>query len=199
MRSQMCNSQNSLAKTELKKQAGQVAIGVAEGLAQIGLQALRERNMRRSEELSQQMYARLDNLKHEYEKKRRAIEGLHEARKAHKLRLPSYEDEDFDDYTQLYMDAAQYGDDEAQNWMGEILQHTFGGEDNCKTAVRYFEQSANQGNKKALYNLAVCYRDGIGVQQNNEAYQQYLNAASQKGLLKARLELQGRDVKAIGK
>ena len=48
-----------------------------------------------------------------------------------------------------------------------------------KKAVVLYELSADQGNSNAQYHLALCYRDGKGVEKDNVKAYAWLKIASQ--------------------
>ncbi len=47
-----------------------------------------------------------------------------------------------------------------------------------KSAVVFFENSANSGNKMAQQNLSVMYNNGYGVKKNTETASYWLNRAT---------------------
>lgn len=48
-------------------------------------------------------------------------------------------------------------------------------------AVELFQKSAEQGNSIALYNLATCFEEGTGVEQNLEKAIAFYKEAANKG------------------
>lgn len=66
----------------------------------------------------------------------------------------------------VWMDAAQGGDAEAQNQVGEIFERGLGGEPDFEAAVLWYGKAAEQGNASAQFNLGSMYEQGLGVPQD---------------------------------
>ena len=60
-------------------------------------------------------------------------------------------------------------------------------EPNYTLACDYFEKSASKGYAPAFFNLAECYREGVGREINNELALKNFQIAYEKGITEARL------------
>jgi TPR repeat protein len=65
-----------------------------------------------------------------------------------------------------YQDAADDGQDAAQNNLGQMYAAGRGVRGSLTQAAKLYWRAADQGNYRAQYNLAVAYRDGKGVEQD---------------------------------
>ena len=63
----------------------------------------------------------------------------------------------------VWMEAAEAGDAEAQNNVGEIYERGLGTEPNYEAAVIWYQKSAAQNNHRAQFNLGTLYEQGLGV------------------------------------
>lgn len=63
----------------------------------------------------------------------------------------------------VWMEAAQAGDAEAQNTVGEIYERGLGDEPNYEAAVMWYEKAVALGNTRAMFNLGTLYEQGLGV------------------------------------
>src|SRR3569833_2527418 len=64
------------------------------------------------------------------------------------------------------MAAAEAGDAEAQNNVGEIYERGTGGTPNFEAAVIWYQKAADQGYSRAMFNLGTLYEQGQGVEQD---------------------------------
>lgn len=78
--------------------------------------------------------------------------------------------------------AADKGDPEAQLQLGYCLYNGLGfAKRDFDEAARRYSQAARQGNKRAQFNLALCYREGEGVKKSRRWCKYWLErAAAQK-------------------
>lgn len=63
----------------------------------------------------------------------------------------------------VWMEAAEAGDAEAQNHVGEIYEQGLGAEPNYEAAAIWYQKSAEQGYGPAQFNLGTLYEQGRGV------------------------------------
>jgi hypothetical protein len=63
----------------------------------------------------------------------------------------------------VWLAAAQAGDAEAQNNVGELYERGLGDEPNYEAAIIWYQKAADQGNSRALFNLGTLYEQGLGV------------------------------------
>ena len=75
----------------------------------------------------------------------------------------AYDRADYKSALRIWMAAAQAGNPEAQNNVGEIYERGLGGEPNYDAAVIWYQKAADQGYTRALFNLGTLYEQGAGV------------------------------------
>lgn len=80
----------------------------------------------------------------------------------------------------LILESARQGYAPAQNSMGDAcLNGSYGVEEDCSEAAKWYLEAAEQGDADAQYSLGKLYAEGSGVNQNfSEALQWWLKAAS---------------------
>jgi hypothetical protein len=85
----------------------------------------------------------------------------------------------YSEAAQWYQDAADDGQDAAQNNLGQLYAAGRGVRGSLMQAARLYWLAADQGNPRAQYNLAVAYRDGKGLEQDYvRAYMWYTLSAA---------------------
>ena len=55
-------------------------------------------------------------------------------------------------------------------------------------AVKWYEMAAKRGFESSQYNLAVCYKYGVGIEQNDVMAAKWFHCAAIQGLDDAQLE-----------
>jgi hypothetical protein len=70
---------------------------------------------------------------------------------------------DYQTALNVWMQAAQAGDAEAQTNVGEIFEKGLGTSPNYQAAALWYEKAAEQGNTRAQFNLGTLYETGRGV------------------------------------
>src|SRR5215472_4834440 len=78
----------------------------------------------------------------------------------------AYDRADYKTALKYWMTAAEGGDAEAQNNVGEIYERGLGGEPNYEAAVIWYQKAADQGYGRALFNLGTLYEQGLGVEKD---------------------------------
>ena len=78
----------------------------------------------------------------------------------------SYDRADYKSALRIWMDAAQAGDAEAQNNVGEIYERGLGGEPNYPAAIIWYQKAADQDYSRALFNLGTLTEQGFGVEKD---------------------------------
>jgi hypothetical protein len=78
----------------------------------------------------------------------------------------AYDRADYKSALRIWMSAAEAGDAEAQNNVGEIYERGLGGEPNFEAAVIWYQKAADQGYSRALFNLGTLYEQGSGVEKD---------------------------------
>lgn len=73
---------------------------------------------------------------------------------------------DYKTALRVWLPAAEAGDADAQNSVGEIFERGLGTEPNYEVAALWFERAAKQGHKGAQFNLGTLYEAGKGVPQD---------------------------------
>ena len=81
---------------------------------------------------------------------------------------------------ELYKQAANMGDAEAQDELGGCYHQGNGVEKDYEQAVYWYTQSANQGYARGQYMLGVCYYYGVGVRKDYKQAVKWFNAAKAK-------------------
>ena len=66
----------------------------------------------------------------------------------------------------IWLPAAESGEADAQNTVGEIFEQGLGTEPNFEVAALWYQRAAEQGHKGALVNLATLYETGSGVEKD---------------------------------
>ncbi len=79
-----------------------------------------------------------------------------------------YDRATYESALKLWLPAAEQGDPEAQNRIGEIYERGVGGPPNYAKAAEWFRRAAEQGLAKAQINLGFLYEKGLGVPQDPE-------------------------------
>src|SRR5882724_116725 len=75
----------------------------------------------------------------------------------------AYDRADYKSALRVWMAAAEAGDADAQNNVGEIYERGLGGKPNFEVAVIWYQKAADQGYARALFNLGTLYEQGQGV------------------------------------
>jgi uncharacterized caspase-like protein len=78
----------------------------------------------------------------------------------------AYDRADYKSALKVWLDAAQAGEAEAQNNVGEIYERGLGDTPNYEAAVIWYQKAADQGYSRALFNLGTLYEQGFGVEQD---------------------------------
>jgi uncharacterized protein len=107
----------------------------------------------------------------------------------------AYDRADYKTALKVWMPAAEAGDAEAQNTVGEIFERGLGTEPNYVVAALWFERAAKQGHKGAQFNLGTLYEAGNGVKKDKiEALNWYRRAW---GLSEDSLQYRSDDERAL--
>lgn len=77
-----------------------------------------------------------------------------------------YDRADYKSALRIWMSAAEAGDADAQNNVGEIYERGLGGTPNYEAAVLWYQKAADQGYSRALFNLGTLYEQGEGVEKD---------------------------------
>ena len=78
----------------------------------------------------------------------------------------AYDRADYKSALRVWMAAAEAGDPDAQNNVGEIYERGLGGQPNFEVAVIWYQKAADQGYSRALFNLGTLYEQGQGVEKD---------------------------------
>ncbi|MGH8138202.1 MAG: caspase family protein [Steroidobacteraceae bacterium] len=78
----------------------------------------------------------------------------------------AYDRADYKSALRVWMAAAEAGDADAQNNVGEIYERGLGGAPNYEAAVIWYQKAADQGYSRALFNLGTLYEQGQGVEKD---------------------------------
>jgi len=75
----------------------------------------------------------------------------------------SYDRADLKSALRVWLAAAEAGDADAQNTVGEIYERGLGAEPNYEAALIWYGKAAAQKYSRALFNLGTLYEQGLGV------------------------------------
>ena len=89
--------------------------------------------------------------------------------------------ENIDDRIKRYRIAAEQGDAEAQNNLGDCYYNGDGVPQDYAEAVKWYRKAAEQGNAAAQNTLGVCYYKGQGVPQNYDEAVKWSRLAAEQG------------------
>ncbi|MFT7561813.1 MAG: hypothetical protein ACI93R_003744 [Flavobacteriales bacterium] len=89
----------------------------------------------------------------------------------------AYDRADYKTALNVWMAAANGGDEEAQANVGEIFERGLGGEANYEMAAFWYKKAADQGNSRAQYNLGTLYEQGLGFEKNKLMAMNYYRQA----------------------
>jgi hypothetical protein len=78
----------------------------------------------------------------------------------------AYDRADYKSALRVWMAAAEAGDPDAQNNVGEIYERGLGGQPNFEVAVIWYQKAADQNYSRALFNLGTLYEQGQGVEKD---------------------------------
>lgn len=78
----------------------------------------------------------------------------------------AYDRADYKSALKVWLDAAQAGDPDAQNNVGEIYERGLGETPNYEAAVIWYQKASDQGYSRAQFNLGTLYEQGLGVPQD---------------------------------
>ncbi len=78
----------------------------------------------------------------------------------------AYDRADYRSALRVWMPAAQAGEAEAQNNVGEIFERGLGDEPNYEAAAVWYRRAADQGYRRAQFNLGTLYEQGLGVERD---------------------------------
>ena len=78
----------------------------------------------------------------------------------------AYDRADYKTALKIWLPAAEEGDADAQNTVGEIFEQGLGTDPNYEVAALWYGRAAEQGHKTALFNLGTLYETGKGVEQD---------------------------------
>lgn len=81
----------------------------------------------------------------------------------------AYDRSNYKTALKVWLPAAEEGDAEAQNMVGEIFEQGLGTEPNYQVAALWYERAAKQGHKGAQFNLGTLYETGKGVPKDKRA------------------------------
>lgn len=89
-----------------------------------------------------------------------------------------YDRADYRSALNVWLESAQEGNAEAQNYVGEIYEKGIGGSPDYELAANWYKKAAAQGNNRAQLNLGYFYEQGLGVEKNIPLALNYYREAS---------------------
>ncbi|MDR5863175.1 caspase family protein [Halomonas campisalis] len=78
----------------------------------------------------------------------------------------AYDRADYRTALSVWLESAEAGDAEAQNYVGEIFEKGLGTEPDYVSAAAWYRRAADQGYARAKINLGFLYEQGLGVTQD---------------------------------
>jgi hypothetical protein len=90
----------------------------------------------------------------------------------------AYDRADYRSALGIWLPAAQDGDADAQNYVGEIYEKGIGGSPDYEQAALWYQKAAAQGNSRAQLNLGFLNEKGLGVAVNIPLALNYYRQAS---------------------
>ena len=99
--------------------------------------------------------------------------------------VTAFESGEHEKAIQLFTDAANKGNADAQHVLGLIFFRGTEVPQDYKVASKWFALSAEQGNKDAQYNLGVMYFDGLGVNQDYKNAINWFTKSAEQGFVEA--------------
>lgn len=84
-------------------------------------------------------------------------------------------------YSATLLKKAQNGDAQAQNDLAECYQYGYGVETDYEKALEWYDKSAAQNNKDALFNMGIFFLNGVGGNLNCQEGLNYLEQAKLQG------------------
>ena len=97
-----------------------------------------------------------------------------------------------------YEKAAEQGDPNAQDNLGESYLSGWGVEKNEQEAVKWFRKAAEQGLAEAQQNLGICVYQGWGIDKNEQEAVEWFKKAAEQGFAEAQTSLGMRFLKGYG-
>jgi hypothetical protein len=89
------------------------------------------------------------------------------------------EEFDYDAAVKYFEIAANDGDDEAQNKLGECYYNGYGVDEDNDEAFKWFTEAAEQDNIDAMRNIGECYYYGYGVSEDEDKAREWLRKAAE--------------------
>ena len=93
----------------------------------------------------------------------------------------AYDRSDYRSALSVWLVEAEQGDEEAQNYVGEIYQRGLGADPRYDKAAQWFEKAASQGYSRAQINLAYLYENGLGVEKDTVKALNWYRKATGRG------------------
>ncbi|MCP1673917.1 flagellar biosynthesis chaperone FliJ [Natronocella acetinitrilica] len=90
----------------------------------------------------------------------------------------AYDRADYRTALNVWLERAEGGDAEAQNYVGEIFEKGLGRDPDYVSAATWYRRAADQGYSRAQINLGFLYEQGLGVQQDTATALNYYRQAS---------------------
>ncbi|WP_286236995.1 tetratricopeptide repeat protein [Neptuniibacter halophilus] len=95
--------------------------------------------------------------------------------------LRVYKDKGYRVELETVRPAAESGDAQAQNRLGEMAEFGYGMQRDPNQAFQWYQKAAEQGYVAAEHNIGRCYNFGTGVAQDFSAAEEWYRKAAKKG------------------
>lgn len=93
----------------------------------------------------------------------------------------AYNRHNFEEAAEMYLYAAELGNDEAQFRLGWLYENGYGVEQNYEKSIEWYQKAAELGNAGAFNNLGWLYENGYGVEQSYEKAAEWYQKAADLG------------------
>lgn len=90
----------------------------------------------------------------------------------------AYDRADYRSALKVWLERAEAGDPEAQNYVGEIFEKGLGRQPDYLSAAQWYRKAAEQGYSRAQINLGYLYETGLGVERDVAAALNWYRKAS---------------------
>ncbi|MBQ6305565.1 MAG: SUMF1/EgtB/PvdO family nonheme iron enzyme [Bacteroidales bacterium] len=115
------------------------------------------------------------------EQKEQIDKLLRDAQNKYDIAMDYIKKEDYSNAISFLIESADMGNDNAQNYLGDMYYRGIGIEQNDYLAATYYLKAANAGNYNAQFNIGWMYEHGYGVEPNIETALNWYHQSSLQG------------------
>ena len=106
-----------------------------------------------------------------------------------KQAITAYENGEYERAKSIFIPLAETGHPKAITFLGLMYDLGKGFPADTSTACDYYERSANLGNASGMYNLFLCFENGVGRSLNLDKAHEWLVTAAENGMTRAMILL----------